>query len=331
MTQPSLDVIAIGNAIVDVIADGDDAFLAAEGLTKGSMRLIDAEEAERLYDHMRPAREVSGGSAGNTAAGIAALGGRAAFIGQVAPDQLGEFFIHDLRAAGVTFTTSPADFGVPTARSMILVTPDGHRTMNTFLGAAQHLPASALDEEQIRSAAILYLEGYLWDPEVPRFAMIRAIEVARSAGRKVALTLSDTFCVDRHRDGFNALIDQGRIDILFANEGEIQAMAGAPHLDTAVAAFTGKVETLVVTRSEHGALAVRGTERVDVPAAPIEKLVDTTGAGDLFAAGFLAAQARERSLEDSLKVGAIAAGEVIQHYGARPEADLRGLAGELLG
>ena len=331
MTQPSLDVIAIGNAIVDVIADADDAFLNAEGLAKGSMRLIDAEEAERLYDHMRPAREVSGGSAGNTAAGIAALGGRAAFIGQVAPDQLGEFYIHDLRAAGVTFTTPPADVGVPTARSMILVTPDGHRTMNTFLGAAQHLPASALDEEQIRDAAILYLEGYLWDPETPRFAMIRAIEIARSAGRKVAFTLSDTFCVDRHRDGFNALIDQGRIDILFANEGEIQAMAGVPHLETAVKAFSGKVETLVVTRSEHGALAVRGSERADVPAAPIEKLVDNTGAGDLFAAGFLAGQARGRSLTDSLKLGAIAAAEVIQHYGARPEADLKALAGDLLG
>ncbi len=331
MTLPSLDVIAIGNAIVDVIADADDAFLDAEGLTKGSMRLIDAEEAERLYDHMGPAREVSGGSAGNTAAGIAALGGKAAFIGQVAPDQLGEFFIHDLRAAGVTFTTPAADFGMPTARSMILVTPDGHRTMNTFLGAAQHLPASALDEDQIRDAAILYLEGSLWDPEVPRFAMIRAIEVARSAGRKVAFTLSDTFCVDRHRDGFNALINQGRVDILFANEGEIQAMAGVPHLETAVEVFSGKVETLVVTRSEHGALAVRGAERADVPAAPIERLVDTTGAGDLFAAGFLAGQARGRSLADSLKVGAIAAAEVIQHYGARPEKDLTALAGDLLG
>ena len=331
MPQPSLDVIAIGNAIVDIIADADDAFLDAEGLTKGSMRLIDAEEAERLYDHMRPAREVSGGSAGNTVAGIAALGGKAAFIGQVAPDQLGEFYIHDLRAAGVTFTTPPANVGVPTARSMILVTPDGHRTMNTFLGAAQHLPASALDEEQIRSAAILYLEGYLWDPETPRFAMIRAIEIARSAGRKVAFTLSDTFCVDRHRDGFMALIDEGRIDILFANEGEIQALAGVPHLETAVEAFSGKVETLVVTRSEHGALAVRGSERAAVPAAPIERLVDTTGAGDLFAAGFLAGQARGRSLSDSLRLGAIAAAEVIQHYGARPEADLKALAGDLLG
>jgi sugar/nucleoside kinase (ribokinase family) len=331
MTQPRFDVLCIGNAIVDVFADCDDGFLVAEGLAKGSMRLIDAEEAERLYSHMGPAREVSGGSAGNTAAGIAALGGRAAFIGQVAPDQLGEFYIHDLRAAGVEFATKAADVGVPTARSMILVTPDGHRTMNTFLGAAQHLPASALDEQQIRDSAVLYLEGYLWDPETPRYAMIRAIEVARSAGRKVAFTLSDTFCIDRHRDGFNALIDDGRIDILFANEAEIQALAGVPHLDTAVAAVAGKVETLVVTRSEHGALAIRGGSRTEVPAEPIDELVDTTGAGDLFAAGFLVGYTRGKPLGTSLKLGAIAAAEVIQHYGARPEKDLKLLAGGLLG
>jgi sugar/nucleoside kinase (ribokinase family) len=330
MPSPRLDVLCIGNAIVDVIADADDAFLAAEGLTKGSMRLIDAEEAERLYAHMAPAREVSGGSAGNTAAGVAALGGRAGFIGQVAPDQLGEFYIHDLRAAGVEFTTRPADFGVPTARSMVLVTPDGHRTMNTFLGAAQHLPASALDEAQIADAAILYLEGYLWDPETPRYAMIRAIEVARNAGRKVAFTLSDSFCIERHRDGFNALIDDGRIDILFANEAEIQALAGVPHLGDAVAACSGKVETLVVTLSEKGALATRGGEQAEVPAEPIERLVDTTGAGDLFAAGFLVGEARGLGLERSLKLGAIAAAEVIQHYGARPERDLKALAGDLL-
>jgi sugar/nucleoside kinase (ribokinase family) len=286
MTDCRLDVLCIGNAIVDVIADADDAFLTSEGLTKGSMRLIDAEEAERLYSHMGPAREISGGSAANTAAGVAALGARAGFIGQVAPDQLGAFYKHDLTAAGVEFTTEPRDFGIPTARSMILVTPDGHRTMNTFLGAAQHLPSSALDEEQIRSAGILYLEGYLWDPETPRYAMVRAIEVAREAGRKVAFTLSDSFCVERHRDGFNALIEQGRIDILFANEDEIQAMAGVAHVDTAVAAFKDKVETLVVTRSEKGALATQRGERADVPAAPVEKVVDTTGAGDLFAAGF---------------------------------------------
>jgi sugar/nucleoside kinase (ribokinase family) len=279
---------------------------------------------------MGPAHQVSGGSAGNTAAGVAALGGRAGFIGQVAPDQLGEFYRHDLTAAGVEFITPAADVGQPTARSMILVTPDGHRTMNTFLGAAQHLPRKALDEQQIRESAILYLEGYLWDPETPRYAMVRAIEVAREAGRKVAFTLSDTFCVDRHRDGFNQLLEGGRIDILFANQAEIEALAGVVHLETAVSAIAPKVEALVVTRSEEGALAVRNGERADVPAEPIDALVDTTGAGDLFAAGFLFGTARGRSLEQSLTLGAICAAEVIQHYGARPEKDLGALAGGLL-
>jgi sugar/nucleoside kinase (ribokinase family) len=330
MADTRLDVLAIGNAIVDVISDTTDAFLESEGLTKGSMRLIDAEEAERLYAQMASPLQVSGGSAGNTAAGVSALGGRAGFIGQVAPDQLGEFYARDLRSTGVEFTTAAADFGVPTARSMVLVTADGHRTMNTFLGAAQHLPPAALDEAQIASAAILYLEGYLWDPETPRYAMVRAIEVARQAGRKVAFTLSDTFCIDRHRDGFNQLIDGGRVDILFANEAEIQALAGVAHLETAVAAVAGKVDTLVVTRSEHGALATRRGQRADVPAEPVGQVVDTTGAGDLFAAGFLVGHARDKGLEDSLRLGAIAAAEVIQHYGARPEADLRALAGELL-
>jgi sugar/nucleoside kinase (ribokinase family) len=325
-----LDVLCIGNAIVDVIANATDDFLSAEGLVKGSMRLIDAQEAERLYAHMGPAHQVSGGSAGNTAAGVAALGGRAGFIGQVAPDQLGSFYRHDLTSAGVEFITGAADVGSPTARSMILVTPDGHRTMNTFLGAAQHLPASALDEDQIRSSAILYLEGYLWDPATPRYAMVKALELARAAKRKVAFTLSDTFCVDRHRDGFLELIDNRRIDILFANQAEIEALAGVAHLDSAVAAVKDKVETLVVTRSEDGALATRGGERAEVPAEPIDRLVDTTGAGDLFAAGFLFGQARGKTLEQSLRLGAIAAAEVIQHYGARPEADLRALAGDLL-
>src|SRR5436305_9186081 len=314
MPDPCLDVLCIGNAIVDVIANAGDDFLAAGGLVKGSMRLIDAEEAERLYSHMGPAHQVSGGSAGNTAAGVAALGGRAAFIGQVAPDELGQFYRHDLTSAGVEFITPAADVGAPTARSMILVTPDGHRTMNTFLGAAQHLPTSALDEDQIRAAAILYLEGYLWDPETPRYAMLRAIEVARQAGRKVAFTLSDTFCVDRHRDGFNALLDERRIDILFANQAEIEALAGVPHLESAIAAVRDKVETLVVTRSEEGALAVRAAERADVPAESIIQLVDTTGAGDLFAAGFLLGEARRLGLEASLRLGAISAAEVIQHY-----------------
>jgi sugar/nucleoside kinase (ribokinase family) len=202
--------------------------------------------------------------------------------------------------------------------------------MNTFLGAAQHLPASALDEEQIGAAAVLYLEGYLWDPETPRRAMVRAIEVAREAGRKVAFTLSDTFCIERHRDGFNELIDGGQIDILFANEAEIQALAAVPHFETAVAAVKDKVETLVVTRSEKGAIATRTGERAEVEAEPVEKVVDTTGAGDLFAAGFLVGYTGGRSLEQSLRLGAIAAAEVIQHYGARPEADLKALAGELV-
>ncbi len=329
MTDPRLDVLTIGNAIVDVIADTTDDFLEAEGLTKSSMRLIDAEEAERLYAHMGPARQVSGGCAGNTAAGVAAFGGRAGFVGQVAPDQLGTFYRHDLTSAGVEFITPALDVGAPTARSMILVTPDGHRTMNTFLGAAQHLPSSAIEEQQIRDAAAIYLEGYLWDPETPRYAMVRAIEIAREAGRKVAFTLSDTFCIERHRDGFNALIDGGRIDVLFANQAEIEMLAGVPHLDSAAEAVRGKVETLVVTRGEHGALATRGSERAEVRAEPVAEVVDTTGAGDLFAAGFLFGYTRGRSLEQSLKLGAIAAAEVIQHYGARPEADLRALAGEL--
>lgn len=329
MPDTRLDVLCIGNAIVDVIANATDDFLTAEGLVKGSMRLIGAEEAERLYSHMGPAHQVSGGSAGNTAAGVAALGGRAGFIGQVAPDQLGTFYRHDLTSAGVEFITPATEVGAPTARSMILVTPDGHRTMNTFLGAAQHLPASALDEDQIRAAAICYLEGYLWDPETPRYAMLRAIEVARGAGRNTAFTLSDSFCVDRHRDGFNELINSGRIDILFANQAEVEALAGVAHLETAVAAVKDKVEMLVVTRSENGALATRGDERAYVSAEPIDKLVDTTGAGDLFAAGFLLGASRGKSLEQSLRLGAVAAAEVIQHYGARPEADLRQLAGGL--
>jgi sugar/nucleoside kinase (ribokinase family) len=331
MTQTRLDVLCIGNAIVDIIADCDDDFLAAEGLTKGMMRLIDANEATRLYDHMGPAREISGGSAGNTAAGIAALGGKAGFVGQVAPDQLGEFYRHDLTAAGVEFTTPARDFGVPTARSMVLVTADAHRTMNTFLGAAQLLPPDALDAAQIEDAAILYLEGYLWDPETPRFAMVKAIDIARRAGRKVAFTLSDSFCIDRHRDGFNGLIDAGKVDILFANEAEITMLAGAGDFDAAVAAIAPRVETLVVTRSEQGAVAISNGERAAVPAEPVARVVDTTGAGDLFAAGFLYGRTHGRSLADSLRIGAIAAAEVISHYGARPEADLKALVAATLG
>ena len=331
MTDTRLDVLAIGNAIVDVIATADEELLAAEGLAKGSMRLIDADEATRLYDRMGAGRETSGGSAANTAAGIAMLGGRAGFIGQVANDQLGEVFAHDIRAQGVEFTTAAREGDVPTARCLILVTPDAQRTMNTFLGAAQYLPAAALDEQQIRDSAILYLEGYLWDPEEPRAAMERAIHIARRAGRKVAFTLSDSFCIARHRDGFNALIDSGRIDILFANEDEIVALTGEADFEAAVEAAAGRVPLLVVTRSERGALAVENGKGAQVKAEPVERVIDTTGAGDLFAAGFLAGHARGRSNQESLRMGAIAAAEVISHYGARPEADLKALVTQKLG
>ncbi len=330
MTGPRLDVLALGNAIVDVIATADDSFLTAEGLPKGSMRLIDAEEAARLYDHMGPAREISGGSAANTVAGIAMLGGQAGFIGQVANDQLGEVFAHDIRSIGVEFTTPPREGDVPTARCLILVTPDAQRTMNTFLGAAQYLPPAALDEQQVRDAAILYLEGYLWDPEEPRRAMERAIGIAHAAGRKVAFTLSDAFCISRHRDGFNRLIDDRKIDILFANEVEIMSLTGLDDFDAAIDAVSARLELLVVTRSEKGALAVEQGRRVSVPAEPVERVVDTTGAGDLFAAGFLFGHARGRSNEESLRLGAIAAAEVISHYGARPEADLKALVDGVL-
>jgi sugar/nucleoside kinase (ribokinase family) len=331
VTEPRLDVLCIGNAIVDVIAATDDAFLAAEGLDKGAMRLIDADEATRLYGRMGPGREISGGSAGNTAAGVAMLGGRAGFVGQVAKDQLGEVYRHDITSIGIEFRTPALDGEVPTARSLVLVTPDAERTMNTFLGAAQLLTPDAIDEAQVKDAAILYLEGYLWDPETPRAAMERAIDAARAAGRKVAFTLSDSFCVGRHRDGFNALIDSGRLDILFANEAEIVELTGEPDFDSAVAAAATRVPILVVTRGEQGAVAVEAGQRVAVDAEPVETVVDTTGAGDLFAAGFLTGHAQGRSHRDSLRMGAIAAAEVISHYGARPEADLKALVDAQLG
>ena len=330
MTAPRLEVLAIGNAIVDVIADADDAFLTDQGLDKASMRLIDEAEAMRLYAAMGPGREVSGGSAGNTAAGLAALGIRAGFIGQVASDELGDIYRHDISAQGVEFLVEPRSDVGATARCLILVTADAQRTMNTFLGAAQMLDAAAIDPARVADAAILYLEGYLWDPEVPRAAMESAIAISREAGRKVAFTLSDSFCIARHRGDFLRLIGERKIDILFANEAELGELAGEADFETALATIAPQVETLVVTRSDQGAVAMRGTERAAVPAEPIERLVDTTGAGDLFAAGFLAGEARGLGLEASLKLGAIAAAEVIQHYGARPEADLRALTKGLL-
>lgn len=325
MTQPTLDVVAIGNAIVDVIAQADDAFIAEHALAKGGMQLIDAETADLLYSHMGSALEASGGSAANTLAGLAALGCKCGFIGQVADDQLGQIFAHDIRALGVTYATPLATGGVPTARCLVLVTPDAQRTMNTFLGASQHLPAAALDADLIRSAGILYLEGYLWDPDEPRKAMRDAIAIARDAGRKIAFTLSDGFVIERHRDDFMDLIDRGLIDILFSNEAEIQALTRIDGFDKAVAAVAPKVPLLVSTRSEQGAVAIQDGIRYEVAAAPVAQVVDTTGAGDLFAAGFLAAHVDGRDIEHCLKLGAIAAAEVISHYGARPEADLKAL------
>jgi len=331
MTEPTLDIVAIGNAIVDVIAQAEDDFVISEGVAKGSMRLMDEATSDSLYSRMGPGREISGGSAANTVAGMAELGCKCGFIGQVADDQLGEVFKHDIRANGVTFET-PIRAGQPsTARCLILVTPDGQRTMNTFLGASQFLPEAALDRALIASARILYLEGYLWDPEEPRAAMRAAIQIAHDAGRKVAFTLSDTFCISRHRADFLALIDGGALDILFANENELLSLVEGADFDTAVDTIAAKVETLVVTRGSHGAVAVQKGERFSVPAEPIDRIVDTTGAGDLFAAGFLAGQAQGRSATDSLRMGAIAAAEIISHYGARAEAKLDQLVRERLG
>ena len=330
MTDRRLDVLAIGNAIVDVIADADDCFLAAHGMHKGAMQLIDEEQAVALYSAMGPGREASGGSAANTIAGLASLGLKGGFVGQLGDDQLGEIFRHDIRSLGVEFDTPlRGDLGA-TARCLILVTSDAQRTMNTFLGAAQMLAPDVVDASQIAAAKILYLEGYLWDPQAPREAMYKAMDAARAAGTKVAFTLSDAFVVDRHRADLNRLLDERCIDILFANQVEAESLAQVADADSAIAALQDRVETLVVTRHEHGATGARKGERADVPAEPIERLVDTTGAGDLFAAGFLAGEARGLSLEQSLRLGAICAAEVIQHYGARPEADLRALAGELL-
>jgi len=330
MSRKAVDVLAIGNAIVDVIADADDPFLDRHGMAKGSMRLVDADEAQRLYDDMGPARELSGGSAANTVAGLAALGLKAGFIGQLGEDELGEIFAHDIRSLGVEFDTPPRRDAGPTGRCLIVVTPDAQRTMSTFLGAAQRLDRGSVDAERIAAAAILYLEGYLWDPPEPRAAMEAAIDHARSSDTKVAFTLSDGFVVERHRADFLRLIDEGKIDILFANEIEFLHLAHETDLEPAIAKFAPKVATLVVTRSEKGALAFADGKHAKVPAQPVKRLVDTTGAGDLFAAGFLAGQARGKSLEDSLRLGAIAASEVIQHYGARPELDLAALAAPLL-
>jgi sugar/nucleoside kinase (ribokinase family) len=327
MTDPRYDVIAIGNAIVDVMAPCSDELIDELQLAKGGMTLVDDDGAAKLYAAMGPAKEISGGSAANTLAGMAALGAQCAFIGQIAKDQLGDVFSHDIRAVGIDYDT-PAREGDPaTGRCLIFVTPDGERTMNTFLGASTYLPKEALDEELIASAGVLYLEGYLWDPEEPRSAMRRAIEVARAAGRKVAFTASESFVIDRHGEDFRALIEDGLVDIMFVNESELATLTGEDDFEEGLKALDGKLPILVATRSAKGAVAVADGERAEVAAQPVGEVVDTTGAGDLFAAGFLTGHVRGESLERCLEMGAICAAEIISHYGARPEADLKKLVG----
>jgi len=294
-------------------------------LPKGSMQLLDTTQAEALYAAMGSAREISGGSAANSMAGVAALGGRAAFVGQIAADQLGDIFAHDMRALGVRFDTPALVGGPPTGRCLILVTEDGQRTMNTCPGASHQLGPEALDEALIASGAILFLEGYLWGPELPRAAMQRAVGIAHDAGREVAFTLSESVCIAGRKEGFAAMIDSGGVDLLFANEDEAMQLTGAADLRGALDELSAKVPTLVVTRGAAGALAVEKGERSQVPAFQVKKVVDTTGAGDLFAAGFLAARCKGHDLQQQLWTGAIAAGEVISHFGARPEADLKEL------
>jgi len=330
-TEPRYDVIAIGNAIVDVLAHSRDDVIDDLGLTRGGMTLVDTARAEELYAHMGQTTQVSGGSAANTLAGMAALGARCAFIGQVADDALGEVFAHDVRAADIAFGTPARAGDPPTGRCLIFVTDDAQRTMNTFLGASQFLPAEALDLDAIAASSVLYLEGYLWDPEEPRLAMRKAIDTAKQAGRRVAFTLSDTFVIDRHGDDFRELIRQGLIDILFANAAELAALTGEADFEAGLASLTDTVPVVVATKGEAGAVAVAYGERADVPAEPVARVVDTTGAGDLFAAGFLFGHVRERPVAECLQLGAICASEVISHYGARPEVDLAALVTERVG
>jgi sugar/nucleoside kinase (ribokinase family) len=328
MTAARYDVLGIGNAIVDVLARTDDDFLVRQNMRKGAMTLIDEERATAIYDAMGPAVEISGGSAANTIVGCASLGGRAAFVGKVKDDELGRVFAHDIRAAGVAFDTPPAFDGPSTARCYVLVSPDGERTMNTYLGAAQDLHPRDIDPDTIAAAAITYLEGYLWDPKHAKDAFLKAAAAAHEAKRMVALTLSDAFCVDRWRDEFLGLVRAGTVDLLFANAAELHSLYQTADFDTALAALRGEARLAVVTRSENGCMVVSRDQVLAVPAAPVERVVDTTGAGDLFAAGFLYGVSQGAGHERAASLGALAAAEVIQHLGARPEASLKALAQE---
>jgi sugar/nucleoside kinase (ribokinase family) len=326
MPQPTVDVLGIGNAIVDVLARAEDEFLAAQKMQKGGMSLIDEARAGSLYDAMGPAVEISGGSAANTIVGVAGFGARAAFIGKVKDDELGRTFAHDIRASGVSFTTPPAADGPSTARCYVLVTPDGERTMNTYLGAAQDLHPNDVDADAVAAAAITYLEGYLWDPPHAKNAFRKAAKIAHDAGRQVALTLSDAFCVDRYRAEFLDLIRSRTVDLVFANERELQSLYQVSDFDAAVKALRADARLAAVTRSEKGCVVVSKDGVEAIPAAPIERMVDATGAGDLFAAGFLFGLARGQDHRTSARLGALAAAEVIQHIGARPEVSLKSLA-----
>lgn len=326
MTTVRTDVIGIGNAIVDVIARIEDDFLVRHGMHKGAMVLVDEARADAIYDAMGPAVEISGGSAANTAVGVASLGARAAFVGKVKQDGLGRVFAHDIRAAGVAFATPPAAAGPSTGRCYVLVTPDGERTMNTYLGAAQDLHPGDIDADAIAAADIIYLEGYLWDPPHAKQAFLKAAKIAHGADRSVALSLSDVFCVDRHRGEFLDLIRTGSVDLLFANEHELRSLYETADFDTALAAVRQDGRLAAITRSEKGCLVVTREETLVVPAMPVERVVDATGAGDLFAAGFLVGLARAADYRTAARLGALAAAEVISHLGARPQTPLHELA-----
>ena len=326
MTSAQFDVLGIGNAIFDVLANVEDDYLVREDLIKGSMRLIDAEEAERLYGQMGPALRISGGCAGNTASGVASFGGKSAFIGKVAADMLGEAYGHDMRGFGVHFATAPLSDGAPTARSMILITPDGERTMNTYLGACQNLTVDDIDEAVVAAAQITYLEGYLWDPLEAKEAFRKAARIAHEADRKVALTLSDSFCVDRYREEFLDLVRTGAVDILFANEHELRALYQTSDLTSAVNAVREDADLAVVTLGAEGSLAATRSETHHVAAAPVDDIEDLTGAGDLYASGFLYGLARDADLVTCARLGGLAAAEVISHVGARPQTSLKEIA-----
>jgi sugar/nucleoside kinase (ribokinase family) len=322
------DVLCIGNAIVDIIAQCDDDFLVENGIIKGAMNLIDADRAELLYSRMGPAIEASGGSAGNTAAGVASFGGRAAYFGKISNDHLGGIYTHDIRAQGVAFDTKPLTGEPPTARSMIFVTPDGERSMNTYLGACVELGPEDVETEKAKGAKVTYFEGYLWDPPRAKEAIRLTAEHAHAAGREVSMTLSDSFCVDRYRDEFLDLMRSGTVDIVFANESELKALYQTSSFEAGLEAIRRDCKLAAVTRSELGSIIVSAAGTVPVDAIEIEKLVDTTGAGDLYAAGFLFGYTAGRPLADCGKLGSLAAGLVIQQIGPRPRTNLRAAAQE---